>query len=1175
MIVATITSVTGKAWIRDAEGDLRVAREGDTLQAGEVIITSEGASVRMQLPDGRDPVTIGESTQVALNAQLGQGDLTSDLVLESGSVAEVIELLESGDGDLLDALEEPAAGSDGAGPASEGHSFVRLLRIVEDVDPLSFDFDLGSRDGIEVGEGNGFGQDGPDQPVSLTGLEPPAPDTPDIPETPDNPGNPHNPADDDYAAAFTGAEQLVRESGLPDGSSPDSALVTQSGSFGFSSPDGLGALTVGNSGPLDIGRLQSLSSNPLTVETPFGTLILTGFTGDENGGTVTYTYVLSENIDGDNVPGGTDEGVLDSISVTVTDVDGSTATGSLDIAIIDDVPAAIDDTARTDEDTPVTVDVIGNDIEGADGAEVTAASPRDPSQGSVVLNEDGTVTFTPAPGFEGNALIDYTITDADGDTSDATLTVTVAPDSTPEIVVPPVDPNDPDARDGVYTVSESGLSGGSDSGSGSERATGTFDIDTGDDGVGSLVVNGVDVTDGGVVTTDKGTLTVTVDDNGDYHWEYELTTPSDEHSSPGTNDDNVRDTFRVEVTDSDGDSARSKLTLEIQDDVPTAIDDASETDEETPVTVDVIGNDIEGADGAEVTTVSLRDPSQGEVVLNDDGTVTFTPAPGFEGDALIDYTITDADGDTSDATLTVTVAEDSTPEIVVPPEEPGVPDGPDPGDPDDPNDDINPSAGDALYSVDEAGLSGGSDAAADSETTSGVFNIDTRGDSLQSLTVNGNDVTNAGSAGITITTDLGTLTVTETDGVYSWSYTLDGSTDEHVAGGGTAADHVRDIFNLEVTDSDGDTATAKLGIDIQDDVPTAVDDTTTTGEDEAVSYNVLTNSDGTSDTQGADGATLTAASLADDSLGTLTFEADGTVIFTPTAGVEGDVLIDYTITDADGDTSTATLTVTVAEDSTPEIVVPPEEPGVPDGPDPGDPDDPNDDIDPSAGDALYSVEEAGLADGSRAGDGSATTSGVFNIDTFGDELQQLTVNGTNVTALLSADSAPDSIEIAGEYGTLTVTENGGVYSWSYTLDGSTDEHVDGGGTAADHVRDIFNLEVTDSDGDTATAKLGIDIQDDVPTAVDDTTTTGEDKAVSYNVLTNSDGTSDTQGADGAILTHAALQNADDGDLTFNADGTVTFTPAPGFEDDALINYTITDADGDTSDATLTVTVDAD
>ncbi|WP_146951016.1 retention module-containing protein, partial [Halomonas cupida] len=537
MTVAIITAVSGKAWVKDAEGNLRVAQEGDALLAGEVLITADGASVGLAFMDGRPPVVIGEATQVAMVMELGEGDLTSSLALESADVAAIIDLLESAEGDLLDALEEPAAGEAGAaGPGGEGHSFVRLLRIVEDVDPLAFEFNQARLDDIAVRDGQGAGaQSDSDQPVSLTGLDGSDPGVPGTPEnppvnpstdpgTPDNSGNPNSPADDDYAAAFSGAEQAVWESGLADGSTPSSSLVTRSGSFGFSTPDGLQALVIGDSGPLDIARLQGLSSNPLTVETPLGTLLLTGFTGDESSGSISYTYILSENVDNDSAPGARDEGALDSISVTVTDADGSTATGSLDIAIIDDVPAAADDATTTDEDTPVTVDVIANDIRGADGAVVTDASLLDSSQGSVVLNEDGTVTFTPAPGFEGDALIEYTLTDGDGDTSQATLTVTVAGDSTPETVIPPGEPGDPGtppepadpdnpeypgdpgdpsdnidlaAGDSLRVVDEAGLSDGSNADADTEMATGTFAIDTKGDSLQSLVINGTDVTAAG------------------------------------------------------------------------------------------------------------------------------------------------------------------------------------------------------------------------------------------------------------------------------------------------------------------------------------------------------------------------------------------------------------------------------------------------------------------------------------------------------------------------------------------------------------------------------------------------------------------------------------------------------------------------------------------------------
>ena len=86
----------------------------------------------------------------------------------------------------------------------------------------------------------------------------------------------------------------------------------------------------------------------------------------------------------------------------------------------------------------------------------------------------------------------------------------------------------------------------------------------------------------------------------------------------------------------------------------------------------------------------------------------------------------------------------------------------------------------------------------------------------------------------------------------------------------------------------------------------------------------------------------------------------------------------------------------------------------------------------------------------------------------------------------------------------------------------------------------------------------------------------EDTAVTYNVITNANGTSDLQGADApATLTAATLATAGAGTVGFLANGNITFTPAAGFAGAAVINYTITDQDGDTSSSTLTVTVAPD
>ncbi|MGM0826583.1 MAG: Ig-like domain-containing protein, partial [Pseudomonadota bacterium] len=209
---------------------------------------------------------------------------------------------------------------------------------------------------------------------------------------------------------------------------------------------------------------------------------------------------------------------------------------------------------------------------------------------------------------------------------------------------------------------------------------------------------------------------------------------------------------------------------------------------------------------------------------------------------------------------------------------------------------LTPATGEA----DEAGLEGGSNAGDDSNITTGSFTVGTGNDTLQSLTINGTNVTNGG----TVAGEHGTLTVTQgDDGDYTWTYTLDGA---------TTGDNVEDVFDLQATDSDGSATDDALTIDIVDDTPTARDDSTNTAEDTAVTYDVIAN-----DTTGADGATVTAASLADGygDAGTVASDENGEITFTPAAGYEGEVVIDYTLTDADGDESNAQLTVTVADDS--------------------------------------------------------------------------------------------------------------------------------------------------------------------------------------------------------------------------------------------------------------------
>ncbi|MBS8271654.1 hypothetical protein DYI26_23570, partial [Halomonas litopenaei] len=149
---------------------------------------------------------------------------------------------------------------------------------------------------------------------------------------------------------------------------------------------------------------------------------------------------------------------------------------------------------------------------------------------------------------------------------------------------------------------------------------------------------------------------------------------------------------------------------------------------------------------------------------------------------------------------------------------------------------------------------------------------------------------------------------------------------------------------------------------------------------------------------------------------------------------------------------------------------------------------------------------------------SETTDGQFKSSTGNDDLVRYEVKDKD------GDWVPitaDGTTVAGDYGTLTVNTDG---SWSYTLTSSASQDDKDKTGLDDSVPETFGVRVVDSDGDTsAPANLTIDIGDDGPSAVADTTSTAEDTAVSYNVLSNSDDTSDTQGADGATLTAASVQ----------------------------------------------------
>lgn len=114
------------------------------------------------------------------------------------------------------------------------------------------------------------------------------------------------------------------------------------------------------------------------------------------------------------------------VIVTSTDSGGLSVDRTFTIAVNDtgDVePVAVDDAATTDENVQVTVDVLANDSDGdGDTLTVTSASA---THGTVVINADNTITYTPNPDYHGSDDITYTISDGYGGEDTGNVLVTV------------------------------------------------------------------------------------------------------------------------------------------------------------------------------------------------------------------------------------------------------------------------------------------------------------------------------------------------------------------------------------------------------------------------------------------------------------------------------------------------------------------------------------------------------------------------------------------------------------------------------------------------------------------------------------------------------------------------------------------------------------------------------
>ncbi|MFZ9639268.1 MAG: retention module-containing protein, partial [Hylemonella sp.] len=141
--IATITSITGKAFAISADGKIRELKLGDEIEKGEIIQTAAGGRVELQMVDGQAFAVAPEQLiKLDENVALEQGEqrpTAKEGAVTPSTADEVIQALERG-GDLTEQLEATAAGAGGGGGGQGNAGFVRLLRISEGTDPLAYEY---------------------------------------------------------------------------------------------------------------------------------------------------------------------------------------------------------------------------------------------------------------------------------------------------------------------------------------------------------------------------------------------------------------------------------------------------------------------------------------------------------------------------------------------------------------------------------------------------------------------------------------------------------------------------------------------------------------------------------------------------------------------------------------------------------------------------------------------------------------------------------------------------------------------------------------------------------------------------------------------------------------------------------------------------------------------------
>jgi len=352
----------------------------------------------------------------------------------------------------------------------------------------------------------------------------------------------------------------------------------------------------------------------------------------------------------------------DSFTYTIADADGETSTATVDVTVtnptvaspppvvvspppvVDKKTKAVDDSFSTDEDESLTIKqsaLLSNDDLGDTPTTIFSIQSNSAEGGKIVSNADGTYTYTPKANFFGEDSFTYSIKDADSDVSTATVGITVDKQAV-VIPAPPVNKEPKAVNDVVSTNEDKSLV--------LTEATLLGNDDLGDTPTTIFSIKNNSTEGGRIVSNANGTYTYTPKAN--FFGE---------------------DSFSYGIKDANGDqsSASVKVNVSSVNDLPNAVKDTAAVDAGSRIDINVLRNDSFGGDGPG-GSITVGKASHGSVSINNQNTsdpsddvVSYAANKDFGGTDSFNYTIADANGDKSSATVEVEVTplEPSTPPL--------------------------------------------------------------------------------------------------------------------------------------------------------------------------------------------------------------------------------------------------------------------------------------------------------------------------------------------------------------------------------------------------------------------------------------------------------------------------------------------------------------------------------